>query len=995
MNMPATQRCLVTAVESAYVLQRQAFPLDFALHHLLQRQCELTPDATAIIFGGGKLSYAELNQQANRLAKDLIEKELACQSLVAICLDRSPQMVVAMLAVLKAGLAYVPIDPLYPSDRIDFMVSDTNAALIITSDSYGHMFANCCPSVMLFNSLFEQAECAQQYDPEIPVTGEHLAVIIYTSGSTGKPKGVMIEHEAYINRLFWRQHIHPLGPGDRFLQMTSFSFGPSVAEIFIPLICGATCVLMEPLGNKQGDEIAKTILQHQVNATIMVPSLLATLLKSGSLAQCRDCLKYVYCGGESMPPETVAAFEQQLPNTGLHEVYGQTETVLTHHWDHTTQEQNISFGHSLPNKTIYILDENRQPVKVGQIGEIYSAGIGVARGYLNRPELTEQKFIADPFTKDSHYRIMYATGDLAMFTEDGAIKLAGRSDDQVKLRGLRIEIPEIESVAYGHPDIELAVAKVVNDGIQGDQLVLYYTKVAKKTEVNADELVDYLGRFLPRFMLPQRFVCLEEFKLLPNGKVDRKQLPLPPRQRPNLSYGFVEPSSFEEYRLAEIFKSVLALDKVGVLDSFFDLGGDSLALVNVVRLCKEQGITLSFEQFYQGPSIAQLIKSMSEARSSGLQAMTLTQLKQEVEILFERLDLEYDSTNQNASQQQVLLTGASGFVGTHLLFQLLSTTDAQVFCLVRSDSESLCEERLYKQMSQWQLDVGAFKSRVTVIKGDLSKPYFDLAMERYNRLANSIDCIYHNGAWVNHVYPYSVLKAVNVDSTLAIIKFAALAKRKQIRYMSTTALAAQAAGIHPFRTGYTETKYVSEQLLLKAKGQGLAVTCFRLGMVCGNSQTGCANTNDIVALFIKACVQLRCIPEPEEIVQFMPAKLLPVNVLVADIVGFDYDLKKSLVEVDNPLPVDWSKLIRALNRLGYCLKSVSFDNWQQKVSDMANQSPQSFFSAVESAIVQRRAFYHAEKLNTCNDEIYPIGRFYDMDDPVMTRLVGFYQQHLF
>lgn len=588
-------------------LEMEDFPLKHTLHSLFEHQCELSPNATAIIGGDKSMTYQQLNQYANRVARQLGHYNLEPEAMVAICIDRSVEMAVMVMAVLKAGLAYVPIDPLYPKDRIRFMLSDTKAQVIISTADNVHLFEDIDAQCVLEDELMADSEGGLECNPNLDVRGPNLAVIIYTSGSSGKPKGVMIEHEAYINRLYWRQNIHPLGVGDSVLQMTSFSFGPSVAELFIPLICGATCVLMSKHGAKHSDEIVDTIIKHQICAVIMVPSLLSTLLKNGSLAKCKDVLKYVYSGGEVVTKQTVNHFVEQLPHSGLHEVYGQTETVITHHWDHTTTGTSQSFGHALANKEIYVLDENQEPVKPGEIGEIYSAGVGVARGYLNRPELTLSQFIDNPYSKFTNpaYRRMYATGDLAKLNENGTIDLCGRADDQVKLRGFRIEIGEVESVAFSHPKVEQAVGKVINQ-----QLIMYYSllKGLATTALGVNELVTYMGVDLPKYMLPNRFIQMDDFPLLPNGKIDRKLLPMPGRARPHLSYAYQEPVGEAQNMLCNLWKNILGIDTIGANDSFFDLGGDSLGAVNFVRACEKQQLPISYDMFYKGPTIGELAK---------------------------------------------------------------------------------------------------------------------------------------------------------------------------------------------------------------------------------------------------------------------------------------------------------------------------------------------------------------------------------------------------
>ena len=752
-------------IESEHILPMDSFPLQLSLHGLFEAQCQRTPDAIALVCGGDQLSYQQLNTMADRVAWQLVDYDLPGEALVGICLERSIEMVVMVLAVLKAGYAYVPIDPLYPAERIAFMLEDTQSPLVISNPAHRHLFGEAfCGHCVSTDELLSAPD--QSGSPDRAVTGQHLAVIIYTSGSSGKPKGVMIEHEAYINRLYWRQHIHPLGVGDAVLQMTSFSFGPSVAEIFIPLMCGARCVLMSPMGGKHADEIVDTLVRENISATIMVPSLLATVLKSGRLAECRDTVKYVYCGGEALSPETISAFTTQMPHSGLHEVYGQTETVLTHHWDHTARNPERSYGHALPNKSIYVLDENRQPVAPGEVGEIYSAGVGVCRGYLNRPDLTDAKFIEDPFTDNALYRRMYATGDLARLGEDGEISLQGRADDQVKLRGFRVEIGEVESVAYSHPDIENAVANVVKHG-DSQLLVLYYVPRESCTVID-DKLATFMAASLAPFMVPNRFVSLPALPRLPNGKIDRRSLPMPAKTRPPLSYDYVAPDDDLSKLLCRLWQQVLDIEGIGVNDNFFDLGGNSLAAVNLVQACRQQGLDVSFDRFYQQPTVKAMVQLCSHTNDDkSAAAMSCEQLDMTITDLAARLPIQFPVAS--SSQKQVLLTGATGLVGVHLLHYLLTQTDAEVVCVVRGDNEQDCLLRVKAALFSRSLSIEGCEQRLKVCRGDIAQPRLGLAQSEWDTLAECVDCIYHNGAWVNHVYPYALLESSNVGSTLTLI----------------------------------------------------------------------------------------------------------------------------------------------------------------------------------------------------------------------------------
>ncbi|WP_460625084.1 amino acid adenylation domain-containing protein [Kitasatospora kifunensis] len=553
------------------------------LPELFEAQVSRTPDAPAVVFEGVEVTYGELNARANRLARLLAERGVGPESVVPVLMERSVELVVALLGVLKAGGAYLPVDPDYPADRIEYVLGEAKASVVVTR------------ALVDGSSDYAADNLVDRYPrPENP------AYVIFTSGSTGRPKGVVIPHAGIVNRLACMQDVYGLTASDRLLQKTPFGFDVSVWEIFWPLSQGATLVVARPGGHREPEYLAELIRRERVTVTHFVPSMLRAFL-SESLAPVCTGLREVMCGGEAMSAELRDRFAHVLPGVSLHNLYGPTEaSVETTEWACAGEHGSgsVPIGGPVWNTRVYLLDAGLRPVPPGALGELYVAGVQLARGYLNRPGLTAERFVADPFGAAGDR--LYRTGDLARWRADGTLEYAGRTDDQVKIRGYRIEVGEVESALASHPAVAQA-AVVVREDLPGDKRLVGYAVPAGDLDPAAVRA--HLAATLPDFMVPAALVVLDALPLLVNGKLDRRALPAPDFVAGSL---YRAPRTLREEVLCEAFAEVLGVPQVGLDDDFFQLGGHSLLAVSLVERLRARGVLVNIRTLFTSPTVAGL-----------------------------------------------------------------------------------------------------------------------------------------------------------------------------------------------------------------------------------------------------------------------------------------------------------------------------------------------------------------------------------------------------
>ena len=587
------------------------YDLQCGPHEFIENQVSRAQHAIALTMGTRQLTYAELNVRANRLAHFLRDRGVQPGSLVGVYLDRSVEMVVAVLAILKAGGAYFPLDPAFPQHRLAFMLEDAEAPLLLTQLAKKDTLPRAAASVVFLDdeSAFQELPAGNPAPVNRP---EDLAYVIYTSGSTGNPKGVMIPRMALVNFLHGMAEAPGLKSTDVLLALTTISFDISILELLLPLTTGGQLVLATREQASDAGELMRLLGEHRVTAMQATPTTWRMMLESGW--QGKPGLK-ILCGGEALPADLAS---QLLPRCQeLWNMYGPTETTIWSSALKLTSTDEVFVGPPMANTQFYVVDEKQHPVPPGTSGELLIGGRGLALGYLKRPELTAAKFIPDTLGDQAGGRL-YRTGDEVRMLPDGRLQFIGRLDDQVKLHGFRIELGEIESSLAKMEGIRRAVAVVRQDPIHPGQpanarLVAYYTG---PDSLSSDNLAQALKATLPEYMIPSAFVHVEEFPLTPNGKLDRKAFPAPPKNRPHLAQDYVAPRSILEQQLAKAWSELLQLDEVGVDDSFFDLGGNSLAVVRMANLYRRLfGRDIPAVKVFQYPTISQLARFLEEKTS--------------------------------------------------------------------------------------------------------------------------------------------------------------------------------------------------------------------------------------------------------------------------------------------------------------------------------------------------------------------------------------------
>jgi amino acid adenylation domain-containing protein len=609
------------------------YPSELSLATLFEEQAAKWSQSIAVSFGNRELNYSELNIRANQIAWRLRSLDIKRGSLVGICLERSPEMVVALLGVVKSGGGYVPLDPEYPRDRLAFMIADAQLQAVITKEHLLDRFPQTAIPILCVDRDASLLATTSRENPGAKNGGEDLAYVMYTSGSTGTPKGVCIQHRA-IGRLVLNTNFVSLCPGDHIAQVSNFSFDVSTFEIWGALLNGGKLIGFEKEVMLSAFDFAAELERCPITVMFLTTALFNQLAREdpGMFRTVHTLM----VGGEALDPKWIRrVLESEEPPSRLVNGYGPTEAT-TFAVCHVIQNvppgaASVPIGRPIANTVVYILDKYGQPVPIGVRGELHIGGPGVARGYWNRPELTAQRFIGNPFREEKG-QMLYKTGDLVRYLPDGCIDFLSRIDNQVKLRGFRIELGEIEATLAQHPAVKDAVAVIREDSPGSRQLVAYIVQNPLTVEANGqgtvdaldvdaaqwqkahDEIVKFLQQRLPEYMIPQAFVLLDKLPLSPNGKIDKKALPTPGQAHPDFAASYVAPRTPVEEKLTAIWCEVLTLSKAGVHDNFFtQLGGHSLTATQLFsRIRKSFEIEVPIRKIFEGPTIAQLAKCIEE-----------------------------------------------------------------------------------------------------------------------------------------------------------------------------------------------------------------------------------------------------------------------------------------------------------------------------------------------------------------------------------------------
>lgn len=590
------------------------YPINKCIHELFESQVEHTPEAIAVVFENEQLTYRELNCRANQLAHYLQKQGVRPEVLVGIYVERSLEMVMGILGILKAGGAYVPLDPTYPKERLVFMVQDSQVSILLTQQHLVEKLTEGEAQIVCLDSEWQAIAQESEDNPVREVTAENLAYVIYTSGSTGKPKGVLVSHYNVVRLFEATQSWFHFNERDVWTLFHSYAFDFSVWELWGALLYGGRLVVVPYWVSRSPEEFYNLLCKEQVTVLNQTPSAFCQLIQVEESRKVtkEHHLRLVIFGGEALQLQSLKPWFERHGDERprLVNMYGITETTVhvTYHpltITDVNEGKGSVIGVPIPDLQVYVLDQYQEPVPIGVPGEMYIGGVGLSRGYLNRPELTTERFISNPFS-DRSEAYLYKSGDLGRYLPNGDLEYLGRIDHQVKIRGFRIELGEVEAVIAQYPGVKQNVVLIKED-IPDDKRLVAYVHLDQKQNFRRQEFRSFLQSKLPDYMLPSSFVLLDALPLTSNGKVDRCALPAPDSSRPDQSATFVAPRTPVEQQLADIWASVLKLERVGIHNNFFELGGHSLLATQIMsRLRETFGVELPLRTLFEAPTVADL-----------------------------------------------------------------------------------------------------------------------------------------------------------------------------------------------------------------------------------------------------------------------------------------------------------------------------------------------------------------------------------------------------
>ena len=719
---PEEKNKIIKAVNKTEVIYKTGTIID-----LFHEQVEKTPNNTALIYKEEHITYKELENMANVVAEHLKSQDVYHQK-VAVIANKSPKLIAALLGIMKGANSYVPIDPSYPKERIEYILNDCEANYVITQKEFVKLCSDKTPM------LLENIDFSHYCELESLATEEDLAYLIYTSGTTGKPKGVEILQKNIINTLQWRKNYYPFDESIVTLQVPSYSFDSSVEDIFTSLIAGSTLVL--PPSNKLDiNLVVEEIEKNNINHFLVVPSLYKVLLaeKADSIRN----FKFITIAGEGFGINLVKEHFRKLPNVRLINEYGPTEnSVCSTYYELSEKDDRVLIGEPISNCHCYILDKSLHFLPEGVSGQLYVAGKGVSRGYLNKPEVTQSHFIKTPFSDE----ILYKTGDIVKLNNNYLLEFVGRNDGQVKLNGFRIELKEIDNVLLKYNGVKDAVT-VTKQLQSGRSILVSYLIVSDEFEQK--ELENYLKQNLPHYMVPD-IKILTAFPLTPNGKIDKAALPIPEGR---LEFKHVLPCSELEKEILEVCQSVLKSEEIGVTDDLFKIGmADSLSILTISSKLFTKNIKIETQDFYKYTTVRELANLIENKKVVQKNHIDIVKPK------YQTYESQFTTSGKEFKYKNILLTGVTGFLGAHLLYELLTKTTANVYCIIRNKNGQGANERLEDTVTYYfgKDFLANYESRINILEGELSENYLGLKEEAYKYIQNQIDCIIHSAATTKH-----------------------------------------------------------------------------------------------------------------------------------------------------------------------------------------------------------------------------------------------------
>ena len=939
------------APENGILGQAVAYPTSRTVIDLIETAAERWPLAPAVTFGELSLTYGQLNMYAERLAVRLQAMSVRAGDFIPLVMRHGPELPVAMLAAMKLSAPFVPLDEAAPPQVRTEMTAALNPKLILCSRTAD----TADPPIPRVPRLVVDFDVLGADGPAIARAGKHrpalddIAYGFFTTGSTGAPKCALNIHRGLLNRFLYMSRRFGDGDDEIILQNSRHVFDSSLWQLLWPLTNGSHVVIPERTGILDLQATVDVMEHHRVTMTDFVPSIfnvfVAMMTERPEIATQMASLRRILIGGEEANADSVHAFRAILPQVAVINTYGPTEASIgsVFHEISDADTGSIPIGSPIDNTYAVIVDDQMRPVLAGATGEILLGGDCLGLGYLNDPERTSAAFIDNPFPGIPGSRL-YRTGDLGRYLPGGLIHFAGRADQQVKIAGLRIELSEIELVLLRHPLVREAKV-IVCDGPGSRWLVAFVTESSgagiDRTESGALHPADlrvFASSELSPQLMPKEIVILDRMPLNANGKADRRELTRLAQERRQPSPGHSGPpagAGQAELAVWRAWQGLLPIPPSSRDDDFFDLGGDSLTAQELaLRLARELGVSVSVGDIAEYPTIAQQASLTGQPDVAAQAAAARARIDADA-----RLPPDVaPALTAGGNIGRVLLTGGTGFVGAHLLYELLTTTQADVFCIVRAGSIDTALDRVTANLARYRLWEDAFVGRIHASPGDLGERHFGLDDPVYQRLGRSIDTIVHNGALVNLARGYTAHRAANVVGTVEMLRFAATFPASSMHYISTLSTVANGTVRAPEAPvparlpsgGYGQSKWVAERLIGQAGERGMTVAVYRLGEMMPHSLTGVPSRRGLPDLLAKACLRLGLCFSSPIVMNYTPvdyASRLVVSAISRGETGYFH--------IRHPDPVPFDDLLAAL-RTEFGLTQVSYRRFWNAMRDLAH-----------------------------------------------------------
>lgn len=854
------------------------YPEKETLVSLFVRQAACYPRHVAVRYLHEHLCYQELDQKSSQLAHYLIARGIRPGMLVPIWLNRSLEWLVAVIGIVKTGAAYVPIDPAYPVKRAAYIIGDTDAPIVITSKTYGEQLDNGGDTELFYIEQLSSLCSLPVHQPDV-APGD-LAYVIYTSGSTGKPKGVMVSHQSIQHLVTWHNHRFDVGAASHLSLVAGLAFDISVWETWSALTAGASLYIATDEERTDSAALLEYFCRNQIThgfvPTVLVPSFIGLCDGIMNLQ-----LGYLFTAGEQLKPVLTAGLPFELVD-----YYGPTECTV-YATGRIVKEQDSQFvssiGKPIANTRAYILNDQLELLPPGAVGELCISGTALAKGYLNNRELTERKFVDHPYRPGEK---LYRTGDLARWLPDGNIQFLGRRDNQVKIRGFRVELGEVERVLTRIAGIKDAVVIAVDSAENNKYLVAFIVPEEDATTVDIAGIRQQLKQELPGYMMPAQVIPVNKIPVTENGKTDRKWLAELAETQSREILLSEPPTNETERIMVEIWSETLKRPVINITDNFFDIGGDSLLVAVVVTaMAKRLKVKIYMRDIYQYPVLQQLAALLivrakeTGAAVPGEDVEPFVELKNDVCLAPGTVFAGGFDSKRAEDPSAIFLTGATGFVGVHLLQELLDTTSADIYCLVRAQDAFHAMEKINQCFAEYRIEGDvAQRQRIIPVIGDLTVPFLGLSPGRFDFFSKHIDIIYHSGSSVNFIEPYSYMKSPNVEGLREIIRLAGAGRTKCLALLSTISVYSW-GHVFTHKTtmfetddieqnllavskdiGYVRSKWVMEAIADLASREGLPVITYRLGYAMCHSKTGASAPYQWWAGLVKNCIEFKSYP---------------------------------------------------------------------------------------------------------------------------------------